>query len=169
MRTAFDFTPFRRSTVGFDQLFDLLERGTSSQVNEGYPPFDIVNEGEDRYRITLAVAGFAPDEIEITAQQNQLVISGNRTEKDNEEYIHRGIAARSFERRFTLGDFVKVDQAAMKNGLLSITLVREIPDAMKPHKIPIQEASELGTGKLLEQSATPRRSARESQPAKEAV
>lgn len=168
MRTAFDFTPFRRSTVGFDQLFDLLERGTSSQVNEGYPPFDIVSEGEDRYRITLAVAGFASDEIEITAQQNQLVISGNRAEKDGEEYIHRGIAARSFERRFTLGDFVKVLEADMQNGLLSITLVREIPEAMKPHKIPIS-SGEQGSGQLLEQSPTSRQSSNERASSKEAA
>ena len=154
MRTAFDFAPFRRSTVGFDQLFDLLERSSPSQVNEGYPPFDIVHEEEDKYRITLAVAGFAPDEIEITAQQNQLVVSGNRAEKDDERYIHRGIAARSFERRFTLGDFVRVQEADMKDGLLSITLVREIPEAMKPHKISIKSAS----GQLLEQSASPQSS-----------
>lgn len=161
MRTAFDFAPFRRSTVGFDQLFDLLERSTPSQVNEGYPPFDIVHEGEDKYRICVAVAGFAPDEIEITAQQNQLIISGNRTEKDDNRYIHRGIATRSFERRFALGDFVKVQDADLKDGLLSITLVREIPEEMKPHKININ-SGERGRGELLEQSASSRQSSNEN-------
>ena len=169
MRTAFDFAPFRRSTVGFDQLFDLLERSAPSQVNEGYPPFDIVHEGEDKYRICVAVAGFAPDEIEITAQQNQLVISGNRAEKNDEQYIHRGIAARSFERRFTLGDFVKVQEADLKDGLLSITLVREIPEAMKPHKISINSGSERETGQFLEQSASSRQSSNENASPEEAA
>ena len=169
MRTAFDFSPFRRSTVGFDQLFDLLERSTPSQVNEGYPPFDIVHEGEDKYRISLAVAGFTPEEIEITAEQNQLVISGNRTEKDDNRYIHRGIATRSFERRFALGDFVKVQDADLKDGLLSITLVREIPEEMKPHKISIGGGSERGSGELLEQSASSRHSSNENAAPEEAA
>lgn len=133
----FDLTPFRRSTVGFDQLFDLLERGTASQTNEGYPPFDIEHEGDDSYRITLAVAGFKSEDIEITAQQNQLIVTGRRAENDDGNYIHRGIASRSFERRFALGDFVKVSKADLNDGLLTIELVREIPEEMKPHKIPI--------------------------------
>ena len=104
MRTAFDLTPYRRSTVGFDRLFDALENSFRAETQDSYPPFDIVRTGEDSYRITLAVAGFRPDEIDITAQQNQLVISGQKTEKDEDgvEFVHRGIAARAFERRFQL-------------------------------------------------------------------
>lgn len=133
----FDLSPFRRSTVGFDQLFDLLERGSTAQTNEGYPPFDIEHESDDSYRITLAVAGFKSDDIEITAQQNQLIVTGRRAENDDGHYIHRGIASRSFERRFALGDFVKVRSADLNDGLLTIQLVREIPEEMKPHKIRI--------------------------------
>ena len=110
MRTAFDLTPYRRSTVGFDRLFDALENSFRAETQDGYPPFDIVRTGEDSFRITLAVAGFRPDEIDITAQQNQLVISGQKTEKDEEgvEFVHRGIANRAFERRFQLADYVEV-------------------------------------------------------------
>ena len=112
MRTAFDLTPYRRSTVGFDRLFDALENSFRAETQDSYPPFDI-RTGEDSYRINIAVAGFRPDEIDITAQQNQLVISGQRTEKDEEgvEYVHRGIAARAFERRFQLADYVEVRDA----------------------------------------------------------
>ena len=136
MRT-FDFSPFRRSTVGFDRLFDMLESGPFSQGSEGYPPFDLKQDGEDRYRITLAVAGFAQDEIDITAQQNLLIVSGQKRDEDRGDYIHRGIAARAFEQRFVLGDFVQVKNAELKDGLLSIELEREIPEAMKPRRIAI--------------------------------
>ena len=138
MRTNFDLTPFRRSTVGFDRLFDLIENGTSLQTADNYPPFDIEHDGKDRYRITLAVAGFRQDEIDITAQQNLLIVVGRKQQDEqNGQYLHRGIAARSFERRFALGDYVQVRSAEMKDGLLSIELVREIPDEMKPRKIQI--------------------------------
>jgi len=137
MRTNFDFTPFRRSTVGFDRLFEMLENGSSLQNGEGYPPFDLERDGEDRYRITMAVAGFRQDEIEITAQQNLLVVSGRKQQSDEGRYIHRGIAARSFERRFALGDYVQVKNAELRDGLLSIELAREIPEEMKPRKIEI--------------------------------
>jgi molecular chaperone IbpA len=139
MRTNFDFTPFRRSTVGFDRLFDLLETGTRTDTPaDGYPPFDIVRENEDSYRITLAVAGFAPDEIEIVAQQNQLTVSGNKADQDDKrQYLHRGIATRAFERRFQLADFIEVGHARFENGLLSIELKRVVPEAMKPRKIEI--------------------------------
>ena len=136
MRTAFDFTPYRRSTVGFDRLFNLLESGL--REDDGYPPFDIVREGEDSYRITLAVAGFAPNEIEIVAQQNQLTVTGKRAADDDQrDYLHRGIATRAFERRFQLADFIEVGQARFENGLLSIELKRVVPEAMKPRKIEI--------------------------------
>ncbi|MGN6123733.1 MAG: Hsp20 family protein [Sphingomonas oligoaromativorans] len=139
MRTNFDFTPYRRSTVGFDRLFDLLETGMRGDAPaDGYPPFDIVREGEDSYRITLAVAGFAPNEIEIVAQQNQLTVTGNkRDDGDKREYLHRGIATRTFERRFQLADFIEVGHARFENGLLSIELKRVVPEAMKPRKIEI--------------------------------
>jgi len=138
MRTNFDFTPYRRSTVGFDRLFDLLETGLRADAADGYPPFDIVKEGEDSYRITLAVAGFRPDEIEVVAQQNQLTVTGKRAEEqEHGEYLHRGIAARPFERRFQLADFVEAGTASFENGLLSIELKRVVPEAMKPRKIEI--------------------------------
>ena len=137
MRTNVDLTPFRRSTVGFDRLFELLESGLPTQMADNYPPFDLEQEGEDRYRITLAVAGFRQNEIEITAQQNLLIVSGRKSDEDRSNYLHRGIAARSFERRFALSDYVQVRNAELKDGLLSIELQREIPEAMKPRRIDI--------------------------------
>jgi molecular chaperone IbpA len=137
MRSAFDFAPFRRSTIGFDRLFDLLENNTLAQTAENYPPFDLIRLDDNHYRISLAVAGFGRDEIDITAQQNQLIVSGKKNDDDKSEYIHRGIANRSFERRFGLADHIKVTEADLKDGLLSIDLIREIPEAMKPKKISI--------------------------------
>ena len=135
----FDFTPYRRSTVGFDRLFDLLEnqvRGNGGGDN--YPPFNIERRGDDAYRVTLAVAGFKPGDLDITAQQNLLVIQGRKQDDVPEgEMVHVGIANRGFERRFELADFVRVEDAEMKDGLLSIELVREIPEAMRPRKIAI--------------------------------
>ena len=140
MRTNFDFAPYRRSTVGFDRLFNLLEAG--ARDDDGYPPFDILKEGEDSYRITLAVAGFRPEDIEIVAQQNLLSVTGKRAEDDGKgEYLHRGIAARSFERRFQLADFIEAGDARFENGLLSIALKRVVPEAMKPRKIEIAGAT----------------------------
>src|SRR3569833_1548257 len=140
MRTAFDFAPFRRSTVGFDRLFDMLENSSLSQGQENYPPFDLIKEGDNEYRIELAVAGFKPDELDITAQQNVLIVSGRKKDEDEQKgnnYIYRGIATRSFERRFALADHIQVRGADMKDGLLAIELVREIPEAMKPKKIQV--------------------------------
>lgn len=141
MRTNFDFTPYRRSTVGFDRLFDLLENAGGWSPTENYPPFDLERTGDDSYRITLAVAGFRQDEIDVTAQQNLLVVSGRKNGEQDGQYIHRGIATRAFERRFGLADFVQVRGAELKDGMLSIELVREIPDEMKPRKIEIGGAS----------------------------
>ncbi|RZI77008.1 MAG: Hsp20 family protein [Pseudomonas sp.] len=136
MRTNFDFTPYRRSTVGFDRLFNLLEAG--AREDDGYPPFDIQKVGEESYRITLAVAGFRPEDIELVAQQNLLTVTGKRAEDDGKgEYLHRGIAARAFERRFQLADFVEAGNATFENGLLSVDLKRVVPDAMKPRRIEI--------------------------------
>jgi len=145
MRTAFDFAPFRRSSVGFDRLFDMLESSGLGNGAENYPPFDLIRSGDNDYRIELAVAGFRPDEIDITAQQNVLVVSGRKSEESDEggsDYIYRGIANRSFERRFALADHVQVRGADLRDGLLSIELVREIPEAMKPRKISVGGSSE---------------------------
>jgi molecular chaperone IbpA len=152
MRSAFDFSPFRRSTVGFDRLFDMLENSSFGQSQENYPPFDLIKVGENEYRIELAVAGFKPDELDITAQQNVLIVSGRKNEESEEKssnYIYRGIATRSFERRFALADHIQVKAADMKDGLLAVDLVREIPESMKPKKIDIggrQERSAIGGG-----------------------
>lgn len=137
MRTNFDFTPFRMSTVGFDRLFDLLENGLAVNVGEGYPPFNIVRKGDDRYRIDLAVAGFRQDEIEISAQQNMLVVTGRKGGGEEGHVLYRGIAGRDFERRFGLADHVQVRSADLQDGVLSIELMREIPEAMQPRKIAI--------------------------------
>jgi len=145
MRSAFDFAPFRRSTVGFDRLFDMLENSNMGQAQENYPPFDLIRKGENDYCIQLAVAGFKPDEIDITAQQNVLLVTGRKKEEGGEKdsnYIYRGIATRSFERRFALADHIQVKGADMKDGLLAIELVREIPEAMKPRKISIGDQQE---------------------------
>ncbi|QSB43901.1 heat-shock protein [Altererythrobacter sp. FM1] len=133
-----DFTPYRRTTVGFDRLFDLLEGQVRNNSGDNYPPFNIERRGDDEYRITLAVAGFRPADIEITAQQNLLVIQGRkRDDAPDGEMLHVGIANRGFERRFELADYVRVDNADLADGLLVIDLVREVPEAMKPKKIAI--------------------------------
>ncbi len=159
MRTNFDFTPYRRSTVGFDRLFDLLE-STARAESEPYPPFDIEQDGDDRYRITLAVAGFRPEEIDIVAQNNQLTVSGRKPEEaDGARFLHRGIATRAFERRFQLADFVVVQDADFDNGLLRISLKREIPEAMKPRRITINGASASPANDRLEAPADDRNAA----------
>ena len=135
MRSAFDFGNVRRSSVGFDRLFDMLEN--SSFTGENYPPFDLIKLDDNRFRIEVAVAGFRRDEIDITSQQNQLVISGRRSDDEGSNYVHRGIANRSFERRFALADHIQVRGADLKDGMLAIDLVREVPEAMKPRKIEI--------------------------------
>jgi len=145
MRSAFDFAPYRRSTVGFDRLFDMLENNSVGQTQENYPPFDLIKQGDNEYRIQLAVAGFAPNEIDITAQQNVLIVSGRKSDESEEggdDFIYRGIANRSFERRFALADHIQVKSADLKDGLLAIDLVREIPEAMKPRKIAVGGGSE---------------------------
>jgi molecular chaperone IbpA len=135
---GYDFTPYRRSTVGFDRLFDFLESANRAE-QDNYPPFDIEKLGDDCYRITLAVAGFKRDEIEIVAHQSVLTITGRRAEDRNRDgnYLHMGIATRAFERRFELADFVRVTGADLVDGLLRIALAREVPEAMKPRKIDI--------------------------------
>ena len=135
MRSAYDFGNFRRSSVGFDRLFDMLEN--SNFGGENYPPFDLIKLDDNRYRIEVAVAGFGQNDIEITSQQNQLLIRGEKNDENGSDYVHRGIANRSFERRFALADHIQVRGADLKDGMLAIELVREIPEAMKPRKIEI--------------------------------
>lgn len=139
-----DLTPFRRSTIGFDRLFDMLEASARQAAADNYPPFNLERVAEDRYRITLAVAGFSRDEIEITAQQNLLLVKGKKEQgQDTGAFLHLGIATRSFERRFELADFIRVDDARLNEGLLVIDLVREVPEAMKPKTIAIKSGQPL--------------------------
>jgi len=153
----FDFTPYRRSTVGFDRLFDLLENQVRSNGGgDNYPPFNIERRGEDAYRVTLAVAGFKQGELDIVAQQNLLVIQGRKRDEAPEgDMVHVGIANRGFERRFELADFVRVERADLADGLLVIDLVREVPEAMKPKKIAIggQPSLEVVSGDRDEANA----------------
>ena len=133
-----DFSPYRRTMVGFDRLFDMIENQGRVNPGDKYPPFNIERRTQDAYRITLAVAGFKPADIDITAQANLLVVKGHKPEDAVEgEYLHVGIAQRGFERRFELADYVRVESADLADGLLVIDLVREVPEAMKPKKIAI--------------------------------
>jgi molecular chaperone IbpA len=143
MRTI-DFAPLYRSTVGFDRLFSMLDNMSQPESTPTYPPYNIERVGEDAYRISMAVAGFGEKDIAIEAQANTLTVRGEKAEnKDGEEaeVLFRGIAARTFERRFQLADHVEVKSANLENGLLHIDLVREIPEAMKPRKIAIGKAN----------------------------
>jgi molecular chaperone IbpA len=146
MRT-YDFAPLWRSTIGFDHLFDLLDE-TQRGVEDNYPPYNIERLAEDRYQISLALAGFSPDEITITAEQNVLTLEGRKADKDQHEYLYQGISARPFKRQFNLADHVQVKSAAFDNGLLRIELFREVPEAMKPRRIPI---GGCGPTKVIEQ------------------
>ena len=147
MRTEYDFSPLFRSTVGFDRMFDLLQHAAHGGVDENYPPYDIERTGEDSYRVTLAVAGFKLDDLNVVAQQNMLVVTGERRSRaetnggeQHRQVLHRGIAGRSFERRFELADHVKVASADLADGLLTIELKREIPEAMRPRRIEVGSA-----------------------------
>jgi molecular chaperone IbpA len=144
MRT-FDLTPFYRSTVGFDRFFSLLDQA-NAEGSTGYPPYNIERTGENAYRITVAVSGFAQNELSIVAKENTLTIKGekvaNENSKEKSEVLYRGIAARAFERVFQLADFVVVKNASLENGLLHVDLVREIPEAKKPRSIPIASAAQ---------------------------
>ena len=147
----FDLTPLYRSTVGFDRLASILDQVMSADVSQNtYPPYNIEKTGEDAYRITLAVAGFAEDELSIEAREGQLVVTGRKaeTEDGNANVLHRGIATRAFERRFQLADHVRAVEAKTENGLLHIDLVREVPEALKPRRIEIAKG-----GKALESQA----------------
>jgi molecular chaperone IbpA len=142
MRT-FDFSPLYKSAVGFDRLAQILDAASrSDEAQPTYPPYNIESKGENQYRITMAVAGFDKSEVEIEVDQGLLKVSGKKDESvENRQYLHRGIAARSFLRKFQLADYIRVESANMENGLLHIELVREIPEAMKPRKIAVQSAA----------------------------
>jgi molecular chaperone IbpA len=142
----YDFTPLWRSTVGFDHLFDLINNIKHAENQENYPPCDIARTGEETYSISLAVAGFSPDDLAVTVQQNLLTVSGRKSETSNHRYLYQGISAQPFERRFSLEDHVEVASAGFENGLLRIELVRRLPEAMKPRRI------EIGTGLLAEKA-----------------
>jgi molecular chaperone IbpA len=137
MRNDLDFAPLYRSSVGFDRVFNLLNNAQRLQAIDTWPPYDIVKTSDDEYRIEMAVAGFADADLDITQDRNVLIVKGQKEEAKDGEYLHRGIAGRSFERRFELADHVKVEDAALVTGLLRILLKREIPEAMKPRKIAI--------------------------------
>ena len=148
MRT-YDFAPLWRSTIGFDRLFDLAEVAQRAS-EDNYPPYNIERVAEDRYQISLAVAGFSPDDIAITAEQNVVTVEGGKSDKAESDFLYRGISTRGFKRQFNLAEYVQVKSAAFDNGLLTIELVREIPEAMKPRRIAIGDAS---TGNVLQLEA----------------
>lgn len=146
MRT-FDLSPLYRSTVGFDRLFSLLDQASGVEAGvPGYPPYNIERTGENAYRITMAVAGFNDSELSIESRENTLTVKGEKKVEDGKdaEVLYRGIAARSFERRFQLADHVEVKGARLENGLLHVELVREIPEAMKPRTIAITSGKAAG-------------------------
>jgi molecular chaperone IbpA len=136
MRT-FDPTPLWRSTVGFDRLFDLVDETLRLTTEDNYPAYNIEQTGEDHYQIALALAGFSPDEVTVTAEQNVLTVEGRKSDKGEHRYLYQGISSRPFRRVFNLADYVQVKGASLEGGLLKIDLVREVPEAMKPRRIAI--------------------------------
>ncbi len=153
---SFDFAPLYRATVGFDRVADLMDRVLSSDVAQpGYPPYNIEKTAENGYRISIAVAGFAPDDLSVEVKDGSLQVSARKgTEEAERSFLHRGIATRAFERRFALADHVRVTGAAHENGMLHIDLVREIPEAAKPRRIEIQGAAKVETQAIEGQSET---------------
>ena len=146
---SIDLTPLYRSSVGFDRLATLIDRAlTTDTAAGGYPPYNIVARDENRYAITLAVAGFTQEELDIQVENGVLTVKGNKADKDNNQYLFQGIANRTFERNFNLADYVEVKGADLTNGLLTIDLVKEIPEAMKPKSISINQS-----GNVLEHEA----------------
>jgi molecular chaperone IbpA len=140
MRT-YDFAPLWRSTIGFDRFFDLVDAAQHAGSDDNYPPCNVERLSEDRYQISLALAGFAPNEITITAEQNVLTVEGRKAENVQREFLYQGISSRPFKRQFNLADYVQVRSATFDNGLLLIELIREVPEAMKPRRIPINGSS----------------------------
>ena len=154
--TTFDFSPLFRTSVGYDRLASLLNSAHRVEQAGGYPPYNILTAGENRYRITMAVAGFSEEELNITSEHNKLLVTGEKAEDQETEesrFLYRGIATRSFERRFNLADHVRVSGARLDNGLLHIELEREVPEAMKPRKIDIQSPGALLEGNKTDKAA----------------
>lgn len=151
----FDLTPLYRSTVGFDRLASMLDQASGGEANNGYPPYNIELKDENEYRVTMAVAGFADDELNIEMKENALTVSGRKADLDasDVQYLHQGIAARTFERRFQLADYVEVTGAKLENGLLHIDLKREIPEAMKTRTIKIANGVAGKTKKITQKAA----------------
>ncbi|MDX1594876.1 MAG: Hsp20 family protein [Gammaproteobacteria bacterium] len=150
--TGYDFSPLYRSAIGIDRLAHMMENAMRSDSQPSYPPYNIELVDENSYRITMAVAGFGQDELEIEAENDKLTVSGSKSRQDGEpRYLHQGIAARNFQRQFQLADHVKVKGAHLENGLLHIDLEREVPEALKPRRIAI-EGSEP-TGRVLDDKA----------------
>lgn len=139
MRT-FDFSPLWRSTIGFDHMADMLDASLRQSAEDNYPPYNIERSGDDAYRISLAVAGFGANDIAVTAEQNSLIIEGKKPELSTREFLYHGIASRPFRRVYNLADHVKVKQASFQDGLLVVDLVREVPESIKPRRIPISVA-----------------------------
>ncbi|MBM3481540.1 MAG: Hsp20 family protein [Alphaproteobacteria bacterium] len=139
---GFDFSPLFRNAIGFDRVSQLIDSAlTGSEQSQGYPPYNIEKTGEDAYRLTMAVAGFGPEDISITQHENALIMTGRPRQAEGERnFLYRGIAGRAFERRFQLADFIKVGGAELANGLLHVDLVREVPEAMKPRQIKVASA-----------------------------
>lgn len=145
--TNFDFSPLYRSAIGFERMANLLSNASRVEQGGAYPPYNIESTGEDQYRITMAVAGFSESDLDITSEQNTLTVVGGRERaEDDREFLYRGIAERSFERRFQLADHVRVSGARLENGLLHIELLREVPEAMKPQKVQIESTANLLEG-----------------------
>jgi len=143
----YDFSPLYRSTVGFDRLFDMLDQATRVEPMTNWPPYNIEKTGEDQYRITMAVAGFSPEEIQLTQQENTLLVVGQKQpESEDRQVLHRGIASRAFKQSFDLADFVKVTNASLDNGLLTVELQREVPEALKPRRIEIASSGPKAVG-----------------------
>jgi len=137
MTTALDFSPLFRSSVGFDRVFDVLENASKVQAIKNWPPYDVVRTGDDKYRIVIAVPGFTEADLDLSFQPNLLVVTGTKSEQSDGDYLYRGISSKTFEHRFQLAEHVKVNLATLSNGLLSIELAREVPEAMKPRRIVI--------------------------------
>jgi len=154
--TNIDLTPLYRSSIGFDRMASLLDSALRTESTNGYPPYNIEVVGENAYSISVAVAGFDENDIEIEVEKGVLTVSGKRQEDNNQrQFLHQGIAARSFERKFNLADHVEVNGATLRNGLLVINLERKIPEAMKPKRIPIGSSTESGAknAQVIDQSA----------------
>jgi molecular chaperone IbpA len=162
MRTL-NLDPFWRTSVGFDRLLDMMDASLRYEPEDNFPPCNVLRTGDDTYRITLAAAGFKPDQLTITVHQNVLIISGNGNDKEKDgQYLYRGIAGRSFERRFNLADYVEVKGASFEDGLLQVELERRVPEALKPRQIQINSGSASGAvsggkAKTIEHSNSPQR------------